>query len=166
MRLIILNGTKRRRDMGRTIFQYLGDMFDLPKDFRVTLHFVHCSNSAGTCMSSGPKAFRIEISDRSDVETTIRLLVHEFTHLMQTLVNKCITDAAGVTYYNGKRYSKKYINPECIEYWYAPWEIDARGMENTIIDLISYRLNICPAYLTWHNCGSLITALKGNRVRK
>lgn len=166
MKLIIKGGTKRRNDLIKSILSLSHN--HLTKDEKFTVHVVfrQSRDFDGACGVIGKDKFLIEINRNLTVRRFIEVLIHEFTHAKQTLLDNCITECSGVTYWRGKKFSNRFIRIDYPEYWTAPWEIEAVGVQHNLISFIEHKLGVDIDDMTWLNCQSLIHALKDKGLRK
>ena len=69
------------------------------------------------------------------LEKCLEILFHEMTHIRQYWEGDLVALETGETVWKGETYGEEYSDPNAIEYWFAPWEIEARGHELAFWDL-------------------------------
>ena len=72
-----------------------------------------------------PRRFLIEINSHIGSRRILETLAHEMVHVKQYIEGETNDD---LTKWRGKK-----INPDKIDYWIQPWEIDAYGRETGLL---------------------------------
>lgn len=168
MNIVVTGGSKRRRDLAKEVLLITSNHLTKPFNRRLKIQVKFRSSSDCDASQEAIDKFShiIIINPTADVRYTVELLIHEFTHIKQTLSDGCNTDASGTTYWHGKRYCNKSLDPRNSNYWTAPWEIEAFGMQKTLSMFIDQKLTYGTLDdYTWLNCGNLIKELKSNKFR-
>ena len=166
MQIITHGGSIRRKELAKNLIYFLNSFNkQYDNNIKISIRFRPDKECDGSCQQAGNNRFLLVINPNLPVSRFIQVVIHEYTHIRQTYSDKCITDCSGKTVWRGKVYSKHYIDPDRKEYWLAPWEVEAVGMQTIMCDYLENRLSINLNDLTWVNCGSLITSLKDQELR-
>ena len=99
----------------------LYDNINLTIKFNKKLDFYGYSSVEGFNDNWKPREFMIQIRDGLGVEDVFETLAHEMVHVKQF--------AKGETNASLSRWHGAVIDPDAIEYYYQPWEIEAYGRE-------------------------------------
>ena len=166
MQIATVNGSIRRKKLAINLLGFLNSFNNqYDRNIKISLQFKATNDCDGSCQQDGNNKFTLTVNPNLTVKRFIEVIIHEYTHIRQTYGDKCSTDVSGKTIWRGKVYSKHYIDPQRKEYWLAPWEIEAVGMQTIMCDYLENRLEIDLTDLTWLNCESLITSLKTMELR-
>lgn len=161
MRIYIKGGSKPKRDLAHAICDMFRKQFDkLHPSVKINISINRSTECDGSLQISGNNRFVLIVSNTLDITRFIEVMIHELTHARQYYTNNCTTDCAGVTIWSGKKYDKHYINPKRSEYWIAPWEIEAFGMQSIVLQMLEFKHEISISHLTWRNCKHLISEIK------
>lgn len=161
MQISVQGSTIRRKQLVNNLLLFLNrfnKQYD--RNLKIDVMLRRVTDCDGSCQQSGNNTFKLIVDPNLPIRRFIEVVIHEYTHIRQTYSDKCFTDCGGRTTWRGKTYSKNYIDPDRREYWLAPWEIEAVGMQNIMCDYLESRLEIDLSELTWLNCGMFITTLK------
>lgn len=92
---------------------------------------LHAGGYCYTLDSSPHREFIIELKRTPYKIITLKTLAHEFVHLKQFA-----TGAVKFGHYknsNVTRWNGVYYNDEDLNYWDHPWELEAYGLENSLV---------------------------------
>jgi hypothetical protein len=90
--------------------------------------------SAAYCINNENNNFYIEIAKFKKITTMLRVLAHEMVHVKQYF-NKELMEIENNTYWCGKKYEK-------MSYWDHPWEIEAYGLENSLVAKFIHKFDL------------------------
>ena len=85
------------------------------------------------CVRNIDGSFKIVIQKDLEEEQIVRLIAHEMQHLKQFKHDRLFETEAGMMLFDGVEYPP--FEHMSDEYFLAPWEMEARGME----DWVQYR---------------------------
>ena len=166
MQITTHGGSIRRKSLAINLLHFINNINpQYDKNIKLSLKFRRLSDCDGSCQQAGNNKYLLLVDPTLPLKRFVEVVIHEYTHIRQTYSDGCTTDCAGKTMWRGRMYSKNYIDPGRKEYWLAPWEIEAVGMQHIMCDYLEDRLGIDLSELTWNNCQSLITLLKDMELR-
>lgn len=145
MKITIKGGNKRYREVIEDMLPWLGKKLfpRIHKDVQLEIDIKNISKYlASTCpngdylKSTRPRIFEIELHNRIKIRQLRLVLIHELVHVKQYASGKLFDYDRGVTRYLDKFYDTSAISDtDYDEYWMAPFEIEARGMEEGLLAL-------------------------------
>ncbi len=95
----------------------------MPKDHEASAAIL------GGKYAARPREFEIIVNSNVHFKSFVRYISHELLHVKQWSCGK-MYEGAGFTTWLGRRYSNNYQDKN---YWYLPWEIEARGYEDALM---------------------------------
>jgi hypothetical protein len=137
MNVRVKGGTKSKQKHVKSMVEFISSkLMPRIKDLDIKVKFKDLSNSDayGFCLSNSdgndsrtdrPRTFEIELHSKMKLRRTLEVLAHEMVHVKQYARGELYVGA-----YSGKhRWQGKWVSDN-INYWDAPWEIEAHGRES------------------------------------
>ena len=108
----------------------------LVEQLDVTIKFVDMVDDGGTMLldcNHKPREFEVQLNPKLNREHTLYVLGHELTHVRQFARGqlKQLAREASTTWLR-KKYNAK-LEDDPLRYWLLPWEIEARGYEEALM---------------------------------
>ena len=76
-----------------------------------------------------PKYYRITVHDNLGKEETLEALAHEMVHVKQYATGKMRDYLSDPDFVRWENEPHEFVDDDSEGYWFAPWEVEARGME-------------------------------------
>jgi len=83
------------------------------------------SGEYGTADKIKNNRFELRVKKDSNIDNVFRTIFHEMCHINQ-YVNKGLSLSGKMAKFEGKEHSKD-------DYWFSPWELEARSLEEALL---------------------------------
>jgi hypothetical protein len=118
--------TARKRALIRDALQYANYYMGLQdSDEKVTIRLSGDAYVPGLCCNLGDRLL-VKVSGNQSEEDIVETLFHELTHVRQYALGQLEDVGEQVVYWLGHYYRGDFENTDSLEYWNAPWEVEAR----------------------------------------
>tara|TARA_B100000035_G_scaffold276248_1_gene253783 strand:+ start:317 stop:661 length:345 start_codon:yes stop_codon:yes gene_type:complete len=108
-------------------------MLDLYKlDLKVDIRLVGTPYAPGSAVDADTK-FIVHIDGTQDEQEIVETLFHELQHVVQYALGYLQDVNQTKVYWLGDYYTGDFQDTESLEYWNAPWEIEARQVAKQMV---------------------------------
>tara|TARA_B100001059_G_scaffold30289_1_gene24523 strand:+ start:515 stop:1063 length:549 start_codon:yes stop_codon:yes gene_type:complete len=119
--------TARKRALLRDALQYANVTLGLDNvDMTVVVKLSGDAYAPGMCCNFGNDVLLVKVSGNQTEEEIVETLFHELTHVRQYALGQLEDVGEQVVYWLGHYYRGDFENTDSLEYWNAPWEVEAR----------------------------------------
>ena len=130
-------GSKKLQHLFSIACEHYGETLGLRSDLRrnmtITIEFISPSDEDEDCgfcywedRRNKPREFVVQLDVNRDVNDQLQDLAHEFVHIKQMARGELVDMS------NGWAWKGEYVKQtgdKWKDYWYCPWEMEARAME-------------------------------------
>jgi hypothetical protein len=130
--------TNVRQQLAKSAVNWYIDNY-LPKvrKLHIDLCFNRLDNFNGLCTQMDKRNFNIQIEDTLDMDELVVTVMHEMIHVKQYVKNEMSDMESG-----NVRWKSKIYNPDDIDYWEHPWEIEAHRCDEVLASAFMIDMDI------------------------
>jgi hypothetical protein len=117
----VTGGTAKQKEYITSMVEFVWAIL-MPRKRNLNVHvkLTTLKNAYGYCLAETYNDFEIEIHSKLRLRRLLETVAHEMVHVKQYTRKELMHDHV----WHGKTY-----NPEKVDYWDLPWEIEAHGRE-------------------------------------
>ena len=125
--------TKRKRHLVRRAFHHAFWMLNLYKlDVKVDIRLVGTPYAPGSAVDADTK-FIVHIDGTQDEQEIVETLFNELQHVVQYALGYLQDVNQTKVYWLGDYYTGDFQDTDSLEYWNAPWEVEARQVAKQML---------------------------------
>ena len=119
--------SKRKRELLNHALQYAFWELNLYKlDVHIIFRLVGTQYAPGSCTNAGNSRYIVHIDGYQDEHDIVETLFHELQHVVQYALGYLQDEEEDRVYWLGSWYTGDFQDTDSLEYWNAPWEVEAR----------------------------------------
>jgi hypothetical protein len=117
----ISGGTQSQRNKVQSMIEFcIEKLMPRMQTLDIEVNLKKINNAMGYCLCMDNRTFELEIGTNQRLRRIMETVAHEMVHVKQYARGELKPDY---------KWRDKTINPERVEYWDLPWEIEAHGRE-------------------------------------
>lgn len=119
--ILVTGGTESQRNKVQSMIEFcIEKMMPRMQTLDIEVKLKKINDAMGYCLCMDNRTFELEIGTNQRLRRIMETVAHEMVHVKQYARNELKPDY---------QWQGKTINPERVEYWDLPWEIEAHGRE-------------------------------------
>ena len=119
--ILVTGGTESQRNKVQSMIEFcIEKMMPRMQTLDIEVNLKKINDAMGYCLCMDNRTFELEIGTNQRLRRIMETVAHEMVHVKQYARNELKPDY---------QWQGKTVNPERVEYWDLPWEIEAHGRE-------------------------------------
>lgn len=119
--ILVTGGTESQRNKVQSMIEFcIEKMMPRMQTLDIEVKLKKINDAMGYCLCMDNRTFELEIGTNQRLRRIMETVAHEMVHVKQYARNELKPDY---------QWQGKTVNPERVEYWDLPWEIEAHGRE-------------------------------------
>jgi len=119
--ILVTGGTESQRNKVQSMIEFcIEKMMPRMQTLDIEVKLKKINDAMGYCLCMDKRTFELEIGTNQRLRRIMETVAHEMVHVKQYARSELKPDY---------QWQGKTINPERVEYWDLPWEIEAHGRE-------------------------------------